>query len=43
MHWIDLTIFTVYLAGMLGVVFFFLKKNKTTDDYFVGESSKSCR
>lgn len=43
MHWIDLTIFTVYLAGMLGVGFFFLKRNKTTDDYFVGESPKFSR
>jgi SSS family solute:Na+ symporter len=36
MHWIDLTIFTVYLIFMLGVGFFFLRKNKDTDDYFVG-------
>lgn len=36
MHWIDLTIFTVYLLFMLGVGFFFLRKNKNTDDYFVG-------
>jgi SSS family solute:Na+ symporter len=36
MHWIDLTIFCIYLLGMLGVGFFFLKKNKTTDDYYVG-------
>ncbi len=35
MHWIDLTIFCIYLLGMLGVGFFFLKKNKTTDDYYV--------
>nr|MBD3623698.1 sodium:solute symporter family protein [Sunxiuqinia sp.] len=36
MHWIDLTIFTVYLIFMLGVGYFFLRRNKTTDDYFVG-------
>ncbi|HKJ43784.1 MAG TPA: sodium:solute symporter family protein [Sunxiuqinia sp.] len=36
MHWIDFTIFAVYLIFMLGVGFFFLKKNKNTDDYFVG-------
>ncbi len=36
MHWIDLTIFVVYLIFMLGVGFFFLRKNKNTDDYFVG-------
>ncbi len=36
MHWIDLTIFTAYLFIMLGVGFFFLRKNKNTEDYFVG-------
>jgi SSS family solute:Na+ symporter len=36
MHWIDLTIFSAYLLTMLGVGFFFLRKNKTTDDYYVG-------
>jgi SSS family solute:Na+ symporter len=36
MHWIDLTIFVVYLLAMLGVGFFFLQKNKSTDDYYVG-------
>jgi len=36
MHWIDLTIFVVYLILMLSVGFFFLKKNKNTEDYYVG-------
>ncbi|MGQ8336575.1 sodium:solute symporter family protein [Sunxiuqinia sp. A32] len=36
MHWIDFTIFGIYLASMLGVGFYFLKKNKDTEDYFVG-------
>ncbi len=36
MHILDLLIFAVYLAAMLGVGFFFLRKNKDTDDYFVG-------
>ncbi len=36
MHWIDLSIFSIYLLLMLGVGFFFLKRNKSTDDYFVG-------
>ncbi len=36
MHWIDLTIFIIYLAAVLGVGFYFLYKNKTTDDYYVG-------
>lgn len=36
MHIIDLLIFVFYLFAMLGVGLFFLRKNKNTDDYFVG-------
>lgn len=36
MHWIDLSIFAIYLIAVLGVGFYFLKRNKTTDDYYVG-------
>ena len=36
MHWIDLTIFIIYMIGMLGFGLFFLKKNKGADDYYVG-------
>lgn len=36
MHWIDLTIFVIYMLIMLGVGFFFLRKNKSSDDYYVG-------
>lgn len=36
MHWLDLSIFVVYLLAVLGVGFYFLRKNKTTDDYYVG-------
>ncbi|MEA1887398.1 MAG: hypothetical protein U9N72_09325 [Bacteroidota bacterium] len=36
MHWLDLTIFVVYLIAVLGVGFYFLYRNKTTDDYYVG-------
>lgn len=36
MHWIDLSIFVIYLTAVLGVGFYFLKRNKTTDDYYVG-------
>lgn len=39
MHWIDLTIFIIYFIVMLGVGFFFLKRNKNSDDYFVGGRS----
>jgi SSS family solute:Na+ symporter len=36
MHWIDLTIFAIYLVVVLAVGFYFLYRNKTTDDYYVG-------
>lgn len=36
MHLIDLSIFIFYLIGMLGVGIFFMRRNKSTDDYFVG-------
>ncbi|MGM0565991.1 MAG: sodium:solute symporter family protein [Bacteroidota bacterium] len=36
MHWIDATIFIVYMILMLGVGYYFLRKNKNPDDYFVG-------
>ncbi len=36
MSWIDLSIFCIYLIAMLAVGVYFMRKNKTTDDYFVG-------
>lgn len=36
MHPIDIFIFITYLAIMLGVGVYFMKKNKSTDDYYVG-------
>jgi solute:Na+ symporter, SSS family len=36
MHWIDLLVFAFYVIAMLSIGFFFFKKNKDTDDYFVG-------
>jgi solute:Na+ symporter, SSS family len=36
MHWIDLLIFIVYMIAMLGIGFYFMKRNKSTDDYYVG-------
>ena len=36
MHIIDLSIFILYMIGMLGVGFYFLRKNTGTDDYYVG-------
>ena len=41
MHFVDLGIFVVYMLAMLGVGFWFLKKNKNTDDYYVGGRSMS--
>lgn len=36
MHPLDATIFVLYMLTMLGVGFFFLRKNKGSDDYYVG-------
>lgn len=36
MHWIDITIFIVYMLAMLGVGMYFYRANKTKDDYYVG-------
>lgn len=36
MHIIDLIIFIAYMIAMLGVGFYFLKKNKDAEDYYVG-------
>lgn len=39
MHWLDITILILYLIAMLGVGFFFYRKNTSTDDYYVGGRS----
>ncbi|WP_017730417.1 sodium:solute symporter family protein [Nafulsella turpanensis] len=36
MHLVDLGIFITYMLAMLGVGYYFLHKNKSTDDYYVG-------
>ena len=36
MHFVDILIFFVYMASMLGIGFFFMNKNETADDYYVG-------
>lgn len=41
MHWIDFSIFILYMMVMLGFGFFFLKKNKGADDYYVGGRNMS--
>ncbi len=35
-HFVDLIIFIVYLIIMLGVGFYFMKQNKSKEDYYVG-------
>jgi SSS family solute:Na+ symporter len=41
LHIIDLGIFIVYLAFMLGVGFYFMRKNKSEEDYYVGGRNMS--
>ena len=36
MHWIDISVFIVYFISMIGIGYYFFKKNKNTDDYYVG-------
>lgn len=40
-HIIDLVIFIVYLVAMLGVGFYFMGRNKSKDDYYVGGRNMS--
>ncbi|MCX2741867.1 sodium:solute symporter family protein [Pontibacter anaerobius] len=41
MHIIDLSIFVLYMLAMLGVGFYFLRKNEGAEDYYVGGRSMS--
>jgi solute:Na+ symporter, SSS family len=36
MHWIDLSVFVLYMFLVLGIGFYFLRRNKDADDYYVG-------
>ncbi len=36
MSWIDISILCLYILAMLGVGVYFMRRNKTTDDYYVG-------
>jgi SSS family solute:Na+ symporter len=36
LHYVDWVILALYFAGMLGVGFYFLKRNTDNDDYYVG-------
>ena len=40
-HWIDISIFGVYLLAMLAVGFFFYRKNTSKEDYYVGKREMS--
>ncbi len=37
LHWIDLTIFVLYLVVMLGVGLYFFWKNESKEDFYVGK------
>ncbi|MEX2380206.1 MAG: sodium:solute symporter family protein [Vicingaceae bacterium] len=41
MHWIDLSIFIIYLLAMLGVGVYFFYRNRSDDDYYVGGRNMS--
>jgi len=36
MHFVDISIFVIYMLVMLGIGFFFLRRNTGADDYYVG-------
>ena len=36
LHWLDITALIIYMGGMLFLGFYFSKKNKNTEEYFVG-------
>ena len=39
MHWIDLAVFVLYMILVLGIGFYFLRRNRDADDYYVGSRS----
>lgn len=41
MHYIDLSIFVLYMVAMLGVGVYFLRKNEGAEDYYVGGRTMS--
>jgi hypothetical protein len=40
MHIIDIAILIIYMLAMLGIGYYFMKRNKTTEDYFVSGRNK---
>lgn len=41
MHIVDLAVFVVYMAGVLGVGFYFMRKNAGNEDYYLGGRNMS--
>ncbi len=41
MHWIDFGIIALYMVAMLGVGFFFMRRQTSVDEYFVGDRNMS--
>lgn len=40
-HLLDLSIFVLYMIAMIGVGIYFMRKNKSNEDYFVGGRNMS--
>lgn len=36
MHWIDITIILFYMFSMVGIGYYFMRRNKDAEDYYVG-------
>lgn len=41
MSWIDYAVFVIYLVGVFAIGYYHFKRNKSTDDYYVGSRSMS--
>ena len=41
LHWIDLSVFIIYLSVMLGIGFYFMRRNQSKEDYYIGSRSMS--
>lgn len=41
MHWIDLSVFIAYMVGILGIGYYFMRKNEGNEDYFLAGRNMS--
>src|SRR5690554_4815720 len=41
MHWIDFTVFLIYMIVILGIGWYFMSRNKGDEDYFLAGRSMS--